>query len=160
MFLTAISLPWTCSKLKRKEKTTPINHVLITDPVMQYRRYASFERWALVLCKIAPTLWLGTGVCLLSSFFYSIPCKLRYLMTFWCMFFMRNLVWMLGTFRLISCLLKTQNTSRLHLELSWTCFKTSPIDTWSEVMVLNNDVAQSGIKLSTNLSLFELLCAL
>ena len=73
--------------------------MLITCIVMQWRCYASFERWALG--------WGGgTGICLLSSLFLFRTRYVRYLMAFWCMFFMRVLMMDFGIFRLASLLME------------------------------------------------------
>ena len=46
----------------------------------------------------------GTDVCFLSSFLLFRTRYVRYLMTFWCIFFMRVLIFDFGTFRLASFL--------------------------------------------------------
>ena len=48
----------------------------------------------------------GTGICLLTSFFSFRLMYVRYLMAFWCMFFMRVLVMNFRSFRLASLLME------------------------------------------------------
>jgi hypothetical protein len=64
-------------------------------------------RWASVVEYLSKVNWGGgRGVCLLSSFVLFEIRYVRYLMTFWCTYFMWVLIFDFGMFRLVSFLME------------------------------------------------------
>ena len=56
---------------------------------------------------------MGTSVCLLSSFLLFRTRHVRYLIAFWCILFMRDLVFDFGMFRLANFLMECSCTASL-----------------------------------------------
>ena len=87
----------------RHEYYEPVGPMLIMYPVMQYKVLCLLWKVGSGVVLVDPFHYGGrTGVYLLSSFLLFRTRYVRYLMAFWCIFFMRVLILVFRIFSLIS----------------------------------------------------------